>query len=75
VFTAADRLTLLEARGVAISLTPDGQRLDVTGPPMIVEAALPMIRQHKAAIVAHLQMASAPSYDAPAELFTMRYEP
>ncbi len=55
--TAADRLVLLAARDVIVTLTPAGQ-LDVQGPEIIVLAAAPMLRMCKADIVQELERQS-----------------
>ena len=56
---AADRLALLEVHcGIRIALTPDGQHLDVDGPSLAVDAAEPMLRQYRDALLTHL-LASA----------------
>ena len=56
---AADRLALLEVHyGIRIALAPDGQHLDVDGPSLAVDAAEPMLRQYRDALLTHL-LASA----------------
>lgn len=72
--SARDRVDGFAALGLSLYLDDAGQ-LRASGPRLLLDAARPALRQHKAAIVAHLQTASAPSYDAPTELFTMRHEP
>ena len=52
--TAADRLVLLAARDVIVTLTESGQ-LDVEGPSSVIRAAIPMLRKHKPAIVQELK--------------------
>lgn len=55
-YSAADRLVLLEVHyGVSVALTANGRRLDVSGPRATVEAAVPSLRQHRAALLAHLR--------------------
>lgn len=51
--TAADRLFWLAMRNVTVTLTPGG-RLDVRGPGVVIKAAEPGLRQHKAELVLHL---------------------
>jgi len=53
-FTAADRLVLLWARGLTITLTESGQ-LDVQGPPTVIHAAVPVLKKFKPEIVAELK--------------------
>ncbi len=53
-FTAADRLTLLTAYGVIVTLTWGGQ-LDVRGPKVVLRSAIPMLKKCKADIVAELK--------------------
>jgi len=55
--TPADRLILLAACDVTITLTSAGQ-LDVQGPEIIVLATAPMLRIHKAGIVQELERQS-----------------
>ena len=53
-FTAADRLELLWARGVTVSLLPGGE-LDIEGPAVVVDAAIPMLMKHKPEIARELR--------------------
>jgi hypothetical protein len=55
VYSAADRITLLASAGVTVTLTPDGEHLDVTGPTVMVEAAERMLRLHRVELIAHLK--------------------
>ena len=55
-YSAADRLALLEVHYcVSVTLTANGRRLDVSGPRAAVDAAVPTLRQHRAALLAHLK--------------------
>lgn len=52
--TLTDRLLLLWARDLTITLTEAGQ-LDVQGPSTVLRAALPMLRMHKTEFVRELR--------------------
>lgn len=41
--------------GVSVALAADGRHLDVTGPRLGVEAAVPMLLQQRAVLLAHLR--------------------
>jgi len=55
--TAVDRLVLLAARDVTVTLTAAGQ-LDVQGPETVLLAAAPMLKMCKADIVQELERQS-----------------
>ncbi len=55
MFTAKDRLVLLDALGTTVRLTADGAHLDVAGPVAVVGAAEPMLRANKTAFLAELR--------------------
>ncbi len=60
MLTAADRLVMLEVMyDVRVSLTPDGERLDVTGPAAVVDAVTPMLKRHRTALLAALRQVDA----------------
>jgi hypothetical protein len=51
----ADRIFLLQLLGVTVSIKSDGVHLDVIGPAVVVDAATPTLRQHRAELIAHLK--------------------
>ena len=53
--TAEDRIAMLAIFGVQISVSADGAHLSVDGPSVVVNAALPTIRQHKNELRFHLR--------------------
>jgi hypothetical protein len=55
MMSARDRLDMLAIVGVTVALTADGGHLDVDGPAVMVDAAIPTLRQHRAALVAELR--------------------
>ena len=56
--TARDRVDGLAALGLLLYLDDAGQ-LRARGPRLLLEAARPVLRQHKAAIVMHLRVVIA----------------
>lgn len=52
--SASDRLVLLWARDLSITLTEDG-RLDIQGPSTVLQAAIPMLQKYKPEIVRELK--------------------
>lgn len=54
MMSARDRLDMLAIAGVTVAVRADGQHLDVEGPAVMVNAAIPTLRQHREALVAEL---------------------
>ncbi|MHB1095569.1 MAG: hypothetical protein ACYC3F_05290 [Gemmatimonadaceae bacterium] len=56
MLTPADRLVMLDVLyDLRVSLAPDGEHIDVTGPTEALTAATPMLWKYRADFVAHLR--------------------
>jgi len=53
--TPADRLDMLAAYGVRVSLTDEGDHLDVEGPVAVIELATPTLSTHRLALLSYLR--------------------
>ena len=59
LFNAQDELVLLAAAGLEVRLSADRAQLIVEGPEVVLDAAEPTLKQHRAALVAELQARAA----------------
>lgn len=51
----SDRIAMLGCYGLAVELSPDESRLNVTGPDILFDAAAPTLRHHKAELLGYLR--------------------
>jgi hypothetical protein len=52
--TAAALLNMAAAKGLKVSINPDGKRLDVEGPTAAIGELAPSLKEHKADVIAHI---------------------
>lgn len=53
--SSADRLALLAVLGVEVTLSADGQHLDVSGRKLVVDAAATTLQKHRTELLSHLR--------------------
>jgi hypothetical protein len=58
-FSAGDELLLFEVAGLTIRLTDDAQHIEIVGPDVVLDAAKPVLVQHRDALLEELQRRAA----------------